>query len=141
MFRPCSGASSPFNAAAERSVLLDVPLHAVDLILQLPSRSLKCVIDREIQIGVPFVFLRGVVDIDFATAGKRQTDIHLLETAAAMMAAGCFQCHTAGGHATVTLFEFTHMLCDSGTNILPRIHALEIDLDRCLHDVTSMKSV
>ena len=85
------------------------------------------------------VFLGGAVDIDLAAIRQRQTDIDLVESASAVVRAWRFQGHAAGGHAAISLFELVHMVCNRGTNILPRIHPLEVDLDRCLHDVTSPK--
>jgi hypothetical protein len=113
--------------------------HTADLILQLPARPLEGVVDGECQIGMPLVGLRGTVDIDFAAVGKRQTNVNLVETAGVVMAAGSFQRHPASGGAAILPFQLAHMRGDNGAGLRICIHALEIDLDRCLHGVTSIK--
>ena len=58
-----------------------LPLQLADLVLQLPARAFEGVIDREGQIGIPLIILRGVADIDFAAVRKCEPDADLVQAA------------------------------------------------------------
>jgi hypothetical protein len=115
-------------------MMLHLPLQVANLILQLPARPFERIVDGEIQIGMALIGLRGAVDIDFPSVGKRQTDVDLIKPAGAVMTAGCFQHHLACGHATESLFEISDMLGKSGLDLRLRFHALKFDFDWRLHD-------
>src|ERR1019366_3083792 len=80
--------------------------------------------------------LRGAVDIDFPSVGKRQTDVDLIKPACPVMTAGRFQHHPACGHATETLLKVSDVLGEDGLDLRPRFHALIFDLDWRLHCLT-----
>jgi hypothetical protein len=117
-------------------MMFHLPLQVANLILQLPARPFERIVDGEIQIGMALIDLRGAVDIDFPSVGKRQTDVDLIKSTGAVMTAGRFQHHPACGHATETLLEISDMLGKSGLDLRPRFHALKFDFDWRLHGVT-----
>ena len=116
--------------------MFHLPLQVANLILQLPARPFERIVDGEIQIGMALIGLRGAVDIDFPSVGKRQTDVDLIKPAGAVMTAGRFQHHPACGHATETLLEVGDVLGEVGLDFRPRFHALKFDFDRRLHGLT-----
>jgi hypothetical protein len=50
--------------------MLDLTLHAANLILKLPTSVFEGVVDRECQIGMPLVRRRSPRDIDLSAIGK-----------------------------------------------------------------------
>ena len=114
--------------------MLHLSLQLANAVLQLPARPLERIVDGEIQIGMTLIGLRGAVDIDFPSFGKRQTDVDLIKPACPVMTAGCFQHHPACGHATETLLKISDMLGKRGLDLRPRFHALKFDFDWRLHD-------
>ena len=112
---------------------LHLSLQLADLVLQLSARSLEGVVDRECQVGVPLVHLRGPSDIDLAPVGKLEPDMDLIETAGLMVAAGPFQDHPTGRHATEAALKLFHVLDDTVAKRRARAHALEVDFNRGFH--------
>src|ERR1035441_4623698 len=84
-------------------MVLHLSLQLAKAVLQLSVRPFEGVVEGEIQIGMALIGLRGAVDIDFPSVGKRQTDVDLVEPACPVMTAGRFQHHPAGRYATETL--------------------------------------
>src|SRR5450830_742824 len=80
--------------------------------------------------------LRGALDIDLPSFGKRQTDVDLIKPAGVVMTAGRFQHHPACGHATKPLLKISNVVGEGGLNLRPRFHALIFDLDWRLHCLT-----
>src|ERR1017187_4075261 len=117
-------------------MMFHLPLQVANLILQLPARPFECIVDGEIQIGMALIGLRGAVDIDFPSVWKRQADVDLIKPACPMMTAGRFQHHPACGHATKSLLKVSDVLGQDGLDLRRRIHALKIDFDGRLHDLT-----
>src|SRR5664280_713472 len=117
-------------------MVLHLSLQLANLILQLPARPFEGVVDGEVQIGMALIGLRGALDIDLPSFGKRQTDVDLIKPAGAVMTAGRFQHHPTCGHATKPLLKVSNVLGEGGLNLRPRLHALIFDFDRRLHDLT-----
>src|ERR1019366_5910798 len=117
-------------------MMLHLPLQVANLILQLPTRPFERIVDGEIQIGMALIGLRGALDIDLPSFGKRQTDVDLIKPAGVVMTAGRFQHHPACGHATKPLLKISNVVGEGGLNLRPRFHALIFDLDWRLHCLT-----
>ena len=52
-------------------MMLHLSLQLASMILKLPTRPFERIVNREIQIGMALIGLRGAVDIDFPTVWKR----------------------------------------------------------------------
>jgi hypothetical protein len=117
-------------------MMFHLPLQVANLILQLPARPFERIVDGKIQSGMALIGLRGAVDIDFPSLGKRQTDVDFIKPACAVMTAGRFQHHPACGHSTETLLKVSDVLGEGSLDLRPRFHALKFDFDRRLHDLT-----
>jgi hypothetical protein len=107
--------------------------HAVDLILKLPAGALEGVVERKIEIGIAFVVLRRMADIDLAAFRQSEADIDLEEAALAMMIAGRFQHDAAGRDAAEVLLELADVLGDGAAEVGPRLHPLKVDPNRGFH--------
>src|SRR6516164_6247287 len=114
-------------------VMLHLALHSTHMVLQLSSRVLEGIIDGELQIGMALVRRRRTRDIDFATVRKRQMNVHLIETAGAVVPTRRLQHDPAGCYSTATFFQRSDMPLDRSPDIRSRPHALKIDFNRCLH--------
>jgi hypothetical protein len=115
-------------------VLFDVPFETVGLLLQPPARVLEGVIDRESQVGMPLIGRRVPIGIDLPAIGQSEMNVHLEETAGAMMPARRLHHDAARSDAAETLFERFDLLLDFGTDIRRGGHTLEFDLNWRLHD-------
>src|SRR5581483_2097671 len=91
--------------------------------------------DRKRQMAVAFVGLRCTRDVNLATIGECDPDVHLVEPTIAMMFAGPFDDDPAGCDPTVPLFQLSDVLLDHLTRGRADIGALKINLYRGLHDV------
>ncbi len=116
-------------------VVLHLPLQAADMILQPTTCPFESVVDGERQIGMPLVRLRGASDIDVSAVRERQTDVDLIESTCAVMAARSFQDDPASRHTTIVLLEFGHMLGNGGPDFQTASHFSKIDFDRRLHSI------
>src|ERR1035437_8916343 len=90
-------------------MMLHLSLQLASMILQLPARPFEGVVDGEIQIGMALIGLRGAVDIDFPSVGKRHADVDLVEPACPVMTARCLQHHPASRYASETLLKIIDM--------------------------------
>src|SRR6266480_178145 len=93
--------------------MLHLPLGAANLILKLPARVLKSIVDGKCQIGMPLIGRWRPFHIHLAAIRKRKTNMDLVKSAGPVMLTRSFQHHAAGGHTTPALFEFRNMLLDS----------------------------
>lgn len=112
---------------------LHLTLQPAGLILQLTARPLECVIDRECQVGMSLVRLRGSSNIDLAAIGEREPDVDLIEPPGPVMAAGPLEHDPTGSHSIVTALQVFYVLDDGIPEFRGPIHALKIDFDRCFH--------
>ena len=88
---------------------LHVALQAADLLLQTPSRMLKCIVDRKISVGVALVGIRLVPNIHLFFIRQSEADMDLEKTAAPMMFPWTFQHHATGRNSTESLLKLCHV--------------------------------
>src|SRR5262249_7506243 len=108
-------------------------LQPADLILQLPTRPLECIVESEMSVRMPLVQARRTPDIDLLSVRERQADVDLVEAAVAMVFARRLHHHPAGGYAPEAILEAGNVLRNNCAQRVARLHSLEVDLDRTLH--------
>jgi hypothetical protein len=114
-------------------VLLDLPLELSDLVLQLTAGALERIVQSKAPLAMALIGPRRPVDMDLASIGQRKVNIDFMQSAGAVVAARPFDHHPAGGHSTEPLLKLCQVACDGLPHLGGSGHALEIDLDRCLH--------
>jgi hypothetical protein len=107
---------------------LHMALQAADLLLQTPSRVLKCIVDRKINVGVALVGIRLVANIHLFFIRQSEADMDLEKTAAPMMLPWTFQHDATGGDSTELLLKPCHMSRNSCAQYLLRFHSLKFDV-------------
>src|SRR6185437_13590324 len=121
-------------------MMFHLPLHAAHIVLQLPARMLEGVADGEGQISLPVVGVRRAAGNHLVAVRQRQVDIDLV-IADAVMAARRLQHDARGGDAAEALLELIDVPGNDAADARIGVHALKIDLDRRLHDVTRCEEV
>jgi len=114
-------------------VVLGLPLHTANLILQLPPCVFKGIVDRECKIGVPFVPGRCPLYVHLAAVWKQQPNMDLVKSACSVMLARTFQHNAAGGYAAPPFLKVRHPLYNGLVHLRARLQTLEIDFRCCLH--------
>ena len=118
--------------------MFHLSLRAANLILELPTRVLKSIVDGECQIGMPVIRRWCPFHIHLASVWKRETDKNLVKSAFAVMPARPLQHDSARGYAPPALLEFGHMFLDGILDLGGAGHALEFDFRWRLHFLLSL---
>jgi hypothetical protein len=87
-------------------VILDVTLHAADLILKLSTSVLKRVIDCECQVGMPLVCRRRPRNIDLSAVGEGESYMDIVQTTFVVSLTGSFHDDTACSYTTRAPLKF-----------------------------------
>ncbi len=80
---------------------------------------------------------RSAVDIDFASVGKREADVHLIEAAGAVVFARSRDVDMASRDAAESLFELRNMRRDRVAVVFVWFRSFERNLSWCFHDTCS----
>ena len=80
-------------------------LQPTDLILELSTRPLECIVESKMNVGMPLVQPWRAPDIDLLSVRERQADVDLIETAGAVVFTRCLHHYAAGGYAPEAILE------------------------------------
>jgi hypothetical protein len=108
-------------------------LQAANLVLQTPSRMLKCIVDRKINVGVALVGIRLVPNIDLFFIRQSEADMNLEKTAGPMTLPWTFQHNATGRNSAETFLKLRHVSRNGCAQHLLRFHSLKFDVHWGFH--------
>src|SRR6516162_7139278 len=108
-------------------------LQPTDLILELSTRPLECIVESKMNVRMPLVQMWRAPDIGLLPVRERQADVDLVEAAGAVVFARCLHHHPASGYAPEAILETGNVLGNNCAQGLARLHSLKVDLDGALH--------
>jgi hypothetical protein len=111
---------------------LHTALQATNLVLQTTPRTLECIVDRKINVGVALVGIRLVPNIDFLFVRQSEPDMDFEKTAGPVVLPWTFQHHTAGRNSTEAFLKLGHVPRDGCAQHLLWFHSLKFDV-HCFH--------
>ena len=115
-------------------MMLHVALEKARLIAQLSARALESVVDCESQIGMAFIGVGCMGDVDLASVGDRESDMDCIQSTRLVMVSRASHGHPACRDLSKTHFQLKQMIVNSAPDLWRDGYTIELELNWRLHD-------